>query len=235
MDILIFGGIVSLTVICPTKGRPASVAAAWESFQATRILPDTKLVFAISENEPIATDDHLLYEGIPLVIVPHREWMNEILQSAVDRVLEGEASPSLLGFIGDDNRFRTEGWDLAVTDTLAGGGYAYAWDLLRNDIPTHVFVTASIVRALGYFGLRGARHLYIDNAWKVLGEGAGCLHYMGDTIIEHLHPFFGKGQMDNVYRDANSEEMYSHDRDVFVSWLQQGADADIQKVRDTLA
>ena len=226
---------MSLTVICPTKGRPASVAAAWESFQATRIQPDTKLVFAISENEPIATDDHLLYEGIPLVIVPHREWMNEILQSAVDRVLEGEASPSLLGFIGDDNRFRTDGWDLVVTDILAGGGYAYAWDLARNDIPTHVFVTASIVRALGYFGLRGARHLYIDNAWKVLGEGAGCLHYMGDTIIEHLHPFFGKGQMDNVYRDANSEEMYSHDREVFVNWLNNGAEQDVAKVRGELA
>jgi len=223
---------MSLTVICPTKGRPAAVAAAWESFQTTRILPDTKLVFAISENEPI---DQLLYEGIPLVIVPHREWMNEILQSAVDRVLEGKASPSLLGFIGDDNRFRTDGWDLAVADTLAGGGYAYAWDLLRNDIPTHVFVTASIVRALGYFGLRGARHLYIDNAWKVLGEGAGCLHYMGDTIIEHLHPFFGKGKVDESYLASNAPEMYAHDQEVFGTWLSSEAGKDIQKVRDTLA
>lgn len=219
---------MSLLVLCPSKGRPAAAFETWQSFVATRRLIDTQLVFVLNDDEDVS-EYH-----VPYVTVPRREWMNEVLQSAVDRLLAEEA-PSILGFIGDDNRFRTDGWDQRVTEVLAHGGYAYAWDLARNDIPTHVFVTTSIVRALGYFGLRNARHLYIDNAWKVLGEGAGCLYYMPDVIIEHLHPFFGKGQMDDIYRASNSEEMYSHDREVFVNWLNNGAEQDVAKVRGELA
>jgi len=218
---------MSLLVLCPSKGRPAAAFETWQTFVATKSLHDTQLVFVLNDDEDVS-EYH-----VPYVTVPRREWMNEVLQSAVDRLLEEEA-PSILGFIGDDNRFRTDDWDQRVTEVLAGGGYAYAWDTLRNDIPTHVFVTTPIVRALGYFGLKAARHLYIDNAWKVLGEGAGCLHYMPDVVIEHLHPFFGKGTMDDSYRVSNSEEMYSHDRTVFATWLEFYAAGDIEKVRGSL-
>jgi hypothetical protein len=212
---------MSLLVLCPSKGRPAAAFETWQSFVATRRLIDTQLVFILNDDEDVRE-----YQ-VPYVTVPRREWMNEVLQSAVDRLLEEEA-PSILGFIGDDNRFRTDGWDQRVTEVLAGG------DLARSDIPTHVFVTTPIVRALGYFGLKTARHLYIDNAWKVLGEGAGCLHYMPDVVIEHLHPFFGKGTMDESYRASNSDEMYIHDRTVFATWLEFYAEGDIAKVRSAL-
>jgi flavin-dependent dehydrogenase len=58
---------------------------------------------------------------------------------------------------------------------------------------------------------------------------------MRDTIIEHLHPFFGKGTMDDSYRDSNSPEMYAHDRKVFADWLADYATDDIAKVRNALA
>lgn len=225
---------MSLTVICPTKGRPAAVGGTWASFQATKALPDTELVFAVSDREPLEDGGRSLYVGIPLIVVPHREWMNEILQSAVDRVLETSSS-SIVGFIGDDNRFRTDGWDIAVTDVLARGGFAHCNDLHRHDIPTHVFTTAAILRSLGYFGLRGCRHLYLDSAWKVLGESANCITYLPDVVIEHLHPFAGKGQMDESYQASNSSFMYEHDQRVFVDWLQREAEQDIAKVRQTLA
>jgi hypothetical protein len=218
---------MSLLVLCPSKGRPAAASEAYATFTQTRGLPDTSLVFVLNEDEDVR-EYH-----VPYVTVPRREWMNEVLQAAVDRLLEEEA-PSILGFIGDDNRFRTPGWDQRVTEVLARGGFAYCNDLARNDIPTHVFVTTPIVRALGYFGLRKARHLYIDNAWAVLGSGAGCLSYIPDVVVEHLHPFFGKGTMDDSYRASNSQEMYSHDRAVFESWLEHYAEGDIEKVRSAL-
>lgn len=220
---------MSLTVICPTRGRTVATYEAWASFVATREREDTQLLFAISNDE-----DPKDY-SVPLVIVPKREWMNEVLQSAVDRILEAENPPSLLGFIGDDNRFRTPGWDVAVSDSLDRGGFVHCNDLHRSDIPTHVFVSANIVRALGYFGLRGARHLYLDNAWKILGDEAGCISYLQDVVIEHMHPLTGKGQMDDSYRASNAPEMYDHDRGVFERWRQSEKERDVGIVRSTLA
>lgn len=220
---------MSLTVICPTRGRQAAAYEAWKSFVATRERDDTRLVFAISDDE-----DPESY-SVPLLVVPRRDWMNEVLQAAVDRLLEEENPPSILGFIGDDNRFRTPGWDVAVSSSLSRGGFCHCNDLHRSDIPTHVFASASIVRALGYFGLRGSRHLYLDNAWKVLGDEAGCITYLQDVIIEHMHPIIGKGQMDDSYRASNAPEMYEHDRGVFERWCQAEKSRDVGIVRSVLA
>jgi hypothetical protein len=219
---------MSLTVICPTRGRQVAAYATWKSFVATREREDTNLLFAISDDEDPGSYD------VPLVIVPRREWMNEVLQSAVDRIL-AETPPTLLGFIGDDNRFRTRGWDTSISDALSRGGFAHCNDLHRHDIPTHVFATTEIVKVLGYFGLRGCRHLYLDSAWMVLGNGAGCITYLPDVIIEHLHPFIGKGEMDDSYRASNSPAMYDHDLGVFQHWLQTDAEKDIEIVKATLA
>lgn len=219
----------SLTVICPTRGRPIAVRETWKSFVATREREDTQLLFAISDDEDPA--DY----AVPLVIVPKQAWMNEVLQLAVDRILEKEDSPSILGFIGDDNRFRTPGWDVAVGSALGRGGFAHCNDLYRSDIPTHVFVSSSIVKALGYFGLRGARHLYLDNVWKILGDGAECISYLSDVVIEHMHPIIGKGEMDDSYRASNAPEMYVYDRGVFEQWYRFDKVRDIGIVRSTLA
>jgi len=162
--------------------------------------------------------------------------MNGALQAAVDLQNASRHDIGYYGFIGDDHRFRTPGWDARIESLLneQGGGFAYGNDTNRNDIPTQVFVSSSVVKALGYFGLRGCRHLYLDDAWRVLGDGADCLFYFPDVIIEHMHPTSNKGAWDANYERVNSAEMYSHDRAVFAAWLEAEADRDIGIVRNAL-
>ena len=221
---------MSLLVLCPTRGRPDEARETFESFKSTKQLSKTKLLFAVNDDE-----DPAIYQGLPLLVVPKKDWMNEVLAYAVGEVLHVRP-PEYLGFIGDDNRFRTPGWDRRVEEVLTalGGGFAYGNDQGRFDIPSHVFVSTNIVRALGWFGLPGAHHLYLDNTWGHLGDGANCLYFIRNVIIEHLHPLFGKGKMDESYLSSSSREVFAHDLAVYNRWLAEDAERDIQTVRDCI-
>lgn len=220
---------MAITVLCPTKGRPRQAVETHKSFLSTKTLADTQLLFIVNEG------DEQDYPDLPVVTVPQRAWMNEVLQEGADSVLARPAPPDIIGFIGDDNRFRTDGWDVLVTEALSEGGIAYGNDLAQGEnLPAHVFVTTAIVKALGWFGLPGSHHLYLDNTWKALGVGADCLHYLPNVVVEHLHPSFGKGQMDKSYRVSNAESTYGHDSAVFHRWIATTASRDIELVRSTL-
>jgi hypothetical protein len=147
-------------------------------------------------------------------------------------------SPKYLGFIGDDHRFRTPGWDRAFTDVLVakGGGMVYGNDLFRpdGDIPTQIVMSVEIVQALGWMGLPTCTHLYIDNVWRHIGEALSCLYYMPDVVIEHLHPAAGKAEWDEGHRRVNAPEMYGHDAEAFSQWVATSAAGDLKHVRDAL-
>lgn len=224
---------MSLLVFCPTRGRPAAAQAAWESFVATKQRDDTALVFVVDD------DDESGYGApLPVLTVPRKGSMNGALQEAVDLQNASNHSVDYFGFIGDDHRFRTPGWDERILSVLEdqGGGFAYANDLYQGvALPTQVFVNSSIVKALGWFGLRGAKHLYLDNTWKILGDAADCLFFFPDVVIEHMHPAVGKADWDEAYKRVNAPEMYNHDRVVYEEWLASGFDEDIKRVRRALS
>jgi hypothetical protein len=144
----------------------------------------------------------------------------------------------VIGFVGDDHRFRTNGWDAVFTRQLnrVGGGMAYANDgnWVGGEIPTQIFASSIIWKTLGWMALPTAQHLYLDNAWRIIGDGVGRLFYFPDILIEHMHPAYGKTDWDEGYRAVNSSQMYEHDRAAFETWLQTDADADIERVRKAL-
>lgn len=222
---------MSLVVLCPTRGRMAAVRETKASFEATKTRETTHLVFVVND------DERDLYPDVDHIVVPTGEWMGEVLAAGVKVLLERE-EPTYIGFIGDDNRFKTPGWDAVVEEVLDahGGGFAYGDDLAqRGNLPAHVFMSASIVRALGWMCLPGARHLYMDNTWKTLGEGARCIYYLPQIVVQHLHPSFAPVATDESYARSNSTDTYSHDGAVYVKWLQDRSVHDIDTVREALA
>lgn len=221
---------MSLIVLCPTRGRPEKALETYEAFLETRGNPDsyTQMLFVVDE------DDHSYdASAIPWQKYSHSGGMGAALNAAAD---QWALVHDVVGFIGDDHRFRTKGWDAEIENALEenGGGIAFGNDKARNDIPTQVFISSKIVMALGWMALPGATHLYLDNTWAALGNGAGCLIYLPDVIIEHMHPFFGKAQMDEGYARVNDASMYEHDLKVFQYWQEKDADHDIEIVREAL-
>lgn len=211
---------MALLVLCPSRGRPDAAREVWASFMATRLGSKTDLRFVVDEDDP--TFDQ--YDR-PVLRSPALGSMVGALNFAALGNLDRY---DVLGFIGDDHRFRTPGWDSLIAELMAryGPGIAYADDLAqRQNLPTQVFISTEIVRALGYMALPTCRHLYVDNAWKTLGEKADCLYYMPSIIIEHLHPAYGKGEWDEGHLRVNSERMYTDDHHAYNEWLSNGGAA----------
>jgi hypothetical protein len=219
---------MSILVLCPSRARPQAAEETLTSFLQTRRDPATRLLFLVDDDDSSQGD----YPTGQTWICERPGSMNAALNMvALNDKACGNAT--ILGFIGDDHRFRTPGWDLAIDRLLTEHpGFAYGDDLAqRQNLPTQVFVNREIVLSLGWFGLPGAKHLYLDNAWKTLGEQADCLYYVPSVVIEHLHPAYGKGVWDEGHVRVNSVAMYDHDRSVFERWLLGASQEDISRVR----
>lgn len=224
-----------LIAIVPSRGRPAAAAALATAFSET-CTAETALVFAVDDDDPQLRRYCEAVAPIPTATV----WTNSggktmvCALNAAASLVDDVEGPRAIAFMGDDHRPRTVGWDRAYLDALdeLGTGIVYGDDLLQGErIPTQVAMTADIVRALGHMAPPPLTHLFVDNYWRDLGAGAGCLRYLPDVVIEHLHPFAGKAQMDAGYARVNDHTMYQSDRASYTVYAAQCLPADIAKVR----
>lgn len=196
-------------MVVPTRGRPKSARRLADACAGTEAWP----VFVVDEDDPeldgyrkILTPD----EGL-LIAPTGRPGIVDPLNWSVSAILE-KNSPRYISFLGDDHLPRTPGWDVLMLETLGqlGTGICYGNDLLAGErIPTAVFMTADIPRALGYMAPPRLNHLFVDDAWLAWGKGIDRIVYREDVIIEHLHFLNGKADKDATYihaNDANSKK-----------------------------
>lgn len=207
--------MADLTVIVPSRGRPAAVQPLTEAFKAT-CTADTRLLFSIDDNDD-AGDKYIaatMGTSFPVAPVAGR---NASMVEALNRVAVTVDSFAI-GFMGDDHLPRSVGWDKSYLDALRemSTGIVYGDDLLQGErIPTQVAMTADIVKALGWMAPPTLTHLYVDNFWLDLGQAAGCIRYLPDVIIEHRHPIAGKATWDAGYARVNDASMYQRDADAY--------------------
>lgn len=146
----------------------------------------------------------------------------------------------IIGAYQDDLLFRTQGWDERVRETLATPGIAYGDDLLQGEWhPTAIFMSAPILRALGWLALPTLRHQWADDVWKALGTAAGCLRFMPDVVIEHIHPAAGKAEMDPGYErvfgaNDGAQEQATSDYNACQAWLANDMERDVAAVKAVL-
>jgi hypothetical protein len=203
-----------LTVLMPSRGREAQATEAYEAFLKTRRLADTQMVVVLDSGEPG-------YKNVPVVYIQHEGGMGAALNGAAKHVAN-DGDTTLIGFVGDDHRFLTPGWDvsIAAANDELGGGIVYGNDLIRGEeLPSAAFLDARIVRALGWMALPGATHLYFDDTWRELGKRMGRLKYLSDVHIEHRHPIAGKADWDENYLRVNAQAVYDHDRVIYSRWM----------------
>ncbi len=208
--------------VCPSRGRPAAAKAVVESFLATRTDQATRLVFMVDDTDETRHE----YPAEYTVIVRSRGSFGGAL-AQVAGVL-GDATA--VGVIGDDNRFRTKGWDRTLGAWLTDHvGIAYGTDgHWGEELPTAWWLSRPIVDRLGV-APSFVRHYFMDNYWLELGKATGSLRYFPDVLIEHLHPLWGKGAEDATYtRNARN---VSRDRVQWRRWLANGMSPDLGVLR----
>lgn len=223
-----------LIMVVPSRGRPTAVTELAEAFNAT-CTEDTQIVLALDRDDPHRAAYYRTMTGdtrVSTIIEQDTGTMVSALNLAAAHVVE--QGTFAIGFMGDDHRPRTEGWDKAYLDELRriGTGIVYGDDGFQHiNLPTQVAMTCDIVQALGYMAPPRLTHMYVDNFWRDLGEHADCISYLPDIVIEHVHPLAGKAEWDDGYRRVNAAEMFDRDSRAYQSYLHTRAHTDVQAVR----
>lgn len=215
-----------MVVLVPTRGRPRGAQRLVDAWRDTEASCD--LIFRVDDDDP-ALDDYLKIDAEFVVgeNLPFGPKLNQ--QAALSA-----ADYRITGFMGDDHVPRTKHWDAIIAESLQSVGVTYGNDLLQGAaIPTAVFMTSNIPLALGYFCAPGITHMFIDNAWKDWGERSGCLTYLSDVVIEHLHHVNGKAEMDDLYQKCGA--LMGSDQQHYMEYCASRRDDDIEKIRGLMA
>ena len=213
----------ALIVVVPSRGRPHNIAELVAAWDKTRT-GDSHLWV-------IVDDDDTELDGYRQVAAESaRPWWSLTVgpRRRLGPTLNDEALIASrlghVGFMGDDHRPRTVGWDTKIIAALGSPlAVVYGDDLVqRQNLATAVFMHSDVVSRLGYMVPPGQIHLYLDDFWMLLGNRLGTLTYLSDVVIEHCHPVAGTAPSDAGYVEVNAPEMYSHDRNKFREFVDGG-------------
>lgn len=223
-------GGVSLAVLIPSRGRPWAVDALLDAWRATGAT--ATLVIGLDDDDSTSPSYPWLDTGAAPWPVYHVGKRLGLCSTTNELARAYAGTHDVLGSFGDDHRPRTRFWDRIVCDALAemGTGIVYGDDLFRGeDLPTAVFMTADIVRTLGYMAPPELAHMYIDDTWREWGRAAGILRYLPEVVIEHLHPDAGKAEMDATYAEGGAS--FVDDTEAFRRYMQTRFHEDVAKLR----
>ncbi|SET49044.1 hypothetical protein [Nonomuraea wenchangensis] len=223
-----------LLVIVPSRGRPHNIADLHDAWTAATTGP-TGLLVAVDDDDPTLDDYRQVCadRGIALTVGPRLRMCPTLNKVAVEHAPHHFA----IGFLGDDHRPRTRGWDehyLAALRDL-GTGFVYGNDLLAGErLPTQVAVTSDIVMALGWMVPDGILHLWADNVWLDLGRAIDRIRYLPRVVVEHQHYLNGKAAEDDRYREVNNADAAEADRLAYAAWLEHRMPGDVDKLKALL-
>lgn len=222
-----------MLVIVPSRGRPDNIRELIQAWEQTRSYASLLVV---------VDDDDESLEGYRDVMRDVPDWVQPLAVAPRKRLcptlndfaMANVELYDILGFMGDDHRPRTAGWDhrfaMAITQ-LGGTGVVYGNDLIQGaNIPTAVWMSSCIVETLGYMVPPGLIHLFADDSWKAWGNGIHRLTYLNDVVIEHLHPVAQKSEWDDTYKECNSGEVWSADEAAFKTYMAGAYPSDIDKI-----
>jgi hypothetical protein len=215
-----------LLIITPSRGRPAA-AARLAAACAGLCTTDWRLLFCLDDDDP-AADAYPAQSDRVRYLTGARRSLSAWTNAAAGEYGGGYRA---LCSLGDDHVPRTPGWDALLLDAVEGmgGGFAYPDDLLQRDqLATACLVSAPIAAALGWLMLPACRHYYVDNAWMELGGAAGCLAYVPEAVVEHVHWVAGAAQRDATYDEAAAG--MAADQAAFEAWRTGPITADIAAV-----
>lgn len=218
-----------LLTLVPTRNRVENALGLLHTWYDTSKDEDSGLLFVLGTEDPRYRE---YFDKIPeehIIDFPERGLVKALNYASVLYTQEYEA----IGFMGDDHRPRTPGWDAAYLDELRKlrSGYVYGNDLLMGErIPTQVAISSTIIEALGFFGPPGFTHLCVDLTWKDMGEGLHRITYLDDVIVEHMHPAAGKAENDSGYQHVNSSMMVKLDEQEYMRWKREDFRTELHRV-----
>lgn len=213
-----------ILLIVPSRGRPHNAVELIKTWRATTE-GKSELRFYVDSDDPTA---YQYPEEFTSIGEPGR------LVGITNRIAVANTSYyKMFGSIGDDHRFESAGWEtklLRALDKLGGRGVVYGDDGVHGEnLCTAFFISANVVKALGYMIFPGLEHLYADNFALELGKAMRKLTYLPDVKIAHHHPIAKKAAWDATYEIGNNPGVWDRDSKAFADWQDNYKDLDVIK------
>ena len=230
----------TLTVICPSRGRPILIRDMLDSFMATSN-DSTRMVVYISQEDPaLAEYKKTIKKYNPLFVkfvIGPRKHITEVY----NMFSVGDSS-DYFSTLNDDHFFVTKDWDrklIEIVETQGQGwGIAGADDKLTNwaecKHPSGCVISGNIVQTLGYLMHPSLRHIGTDTYLMKISEGINRLFLTRDVVIEHRHWINGIRKMDDNYKWVYGKEEQEHGAIAVRNYLFNHYENDIKKLKEAM-
>lgn len=217
-------------IIIPSRNRVTNIERAIKGIKETSFISD--LMIGLDE------DNHSIYprfDGVIYEVNPQTEKrMNGTLNLLATKYADKYET---ISFMGDDHLPRTTGWDKILYSPIKEKGYgvSYGNDLYQGkNLPTAVMMSTNIIKTLGFMSPPEQVHMFLDNFWKAVGERLDSIFYFDDIIIEHLHAYIGKSELDDMYKSVNNEHVAGNDGIKYGEYMHNRFESDIIKLKNSL-
>lgn len=223
MEILIPDN-TNLLVMCSSKNRSYKLKEMLESFYSTKS-DGTEIVIYVSK------DDKELNNYLPILekekhIVGEPKTMVQVLN-----YFSCELFPNIKYYaeVNDDHIYRTPKWDEKfISSAESNGGWGWFSGYTQH-LPTAIFVTGNIIRALGYFFPPCFVHTHIDDLLLDYRE-INLLFSLPSIIIDHMHASFGKAGIDENFRWVYSHQQMRYGEEALQYWRTHQKESDFKKI-----
>lgn len=195
-----------ISLLCPTRGRPASMQRIWDSVVETASsLEKIEMLYYIDDDDQPSLDMFAeLREKYPdnLILL---QGPSIVLSEMWNRCSEA-CSGTIIGCCGDDIVFRTSEWDTMLRDEFAKYDdrilMVYGRDGIQDQrLATHPFISKKWVEVTGYFFPPYFEFGYND-AWITdVAARIKRIQYLPEFYTEHMHPAVNKAEWDVTYRN----------------------------------
>lgn len=200
--------MVSISILCPSRGRPELAKRMAES--AVRTCVDPKgltIAFYLDHLDPTVME----YVSTPYttkvigVDGPTSYAWNELAKTF---------TADIMILCGDDVVFETEGWDeilrKAATENPVG---VFSFDDERSPLGTghpHPAVTRMAYEALGYIANPMFYHWYVDTWLREVALKAEKFHYLGNVRLAHR-----KSPKDETHKRIRATNLRNADEETY--------------------
>lgn len=217
-------------IIIPSRNRVANVERAIKGIKETSVISDLMIGLDEDNHEIYPRFDGVIYEVNPQTEKRMNGTLN-LLSTRYANVYE------TVTFMGDDHLPLTKNWDEILYQPIKEKGYgvSYGNDLYQKEnLPTAVMMSTNIIKALGFMSPPDQIHMFLDNFWKAVGERLEALTYFDDVIIEHLHAYVGKSELDEMYLSVNNSEVADNDGRKYGDYMYNKFESDLIKLKTYL-
>jgi len=208
---------VKITLICPSRGRPARFVKMAESAQLTAYKRDQlHISLGLDEDDETAPEyARLMPHGVTLQVFP-----KGMTVPALMNVLARGSRGDIVMAASDDIVFRTPGWDEKVRHAFKMFPdrmlVAYTNDGRDRDKCEHFFVSRAWMQAVGWFMWPGFSHFCADEMVERVGRKAGRTLFLRDVVTEHMHFKYGKADKDETYASKRRIDISAQDQALLI-------------------